>query len=307
MKVRSFRGLKRPRGNNRRSLWHFTLKGEAGKLPRRALTVVGAVLALVLFAYSLRAEPVLMNSAEIATIWDNGVLRVGVRTDMPKLAENGEGFEVALAKLLAARIMSASGDKNAAKSVELVEVNPMNVSAKLTDGSIDAAICLMPRGVYSGFAYSRAYCAEDIYFLTRPGEENKAIKGIKIGCIQSASNTDLYVPSGATYNALLSYIEAHPDDGLSAKDSIVAYAAYGDLLDALSSGQVDVVALPSLLAEKYAAAYSFGISPTRAGALSYAVACLAEESAIASVADMMLAEMEEDGTLDALRAQYGLG
>jgi len=79
------------------------------------------------------------------------------------------------------------------------------------------------------------------------------------------------------------------------------------LLDALSSGQVDVVALPSLLAEKYAAAYSFGVSPTRAGALSYAVACLAEESAIASVADMMLAEMEEDGTLDALRAQYGLG
>ena len=69
------------------------LKGEQGKKLRRALIIAGAAAAVILLALLLRPEPVLMNSAEIANIWNKGVLRVGLRYDVPGLAENGTGLE----------------------------------------------------------------------------------------------------------------------------------------------------------------------------------------------------------------------
>lgn len=313
MKVRMFRGYKRPKTKKKQGRSLITFRGEEGKTPRKVLAVIVCVLVLALLARSLRAEPVLMNSAEIATVWDNGLLRVGVRDDMPGMAENGEGLEVELAKLLAEKIMNADPDRSGSDTVELVPVNAMNVGIYLTDGTIDVAICMMPESANSAYAYSRAYYTDKIYFLTRPGEKDIPIKNIQIGCIQSASSTSLYVPSGAVYNALVAYIEAHPDDGLttttasgSEKKNITVYASYEDLFRGLADGEVDAVALNALTAEKYAADYSFDISPTQAGSLGYAVACLSEQSALASVADILLADMEQDGSLDALKIKYGL-
>lgn len=51
-----------------------------------------------------------MNSAEIANVWNNGVLRVGLRNDVPGLAEDGTGLEWEIAQALAERIMSNSDD-----------------------------------------------------------------------------------------------------------------------------------------------------------------------------------------------------
>jgi ABC-type amino acid transport substrate-binding protein len=223
----------------------------------------------------------------------------------------GPGAE--LAALLADKIMSASPGWNGTTAVELVPVTPMDVSAKLSDGSIDVAICLMPAGVSETYAYSRAYYTDVVYFLTLPDEENRAIKNIQIGCIQNASSTSLYVPSGAVYNVLTAYIDAHPDDGLATetdsetvKRNITVYASYEDLFKGLESGEVQAVAVSGLMARKYAADYSFAYSPTTAGSIDYAIACLAENAALASVADLMLADLEQDGTLEALKTKYGL-
>jgi putative glutamine transport system substrate-binding protein len=312
MKVRSFRGYTRPKGKIKRGHGLITFRGEDGKKPRRVLAVALGVLAVIVLAFLFRAEPVLMNSAEVATVWDHGVLRVGVRTDVPGMAENGEGYETELAALLADKIMSANPDWDGTTAVELVPVTPMDVSAKLSDGSIDVAICLMPAGVSDTCAYSRAYYTDAVYFLTLPGEESRAIKNIRIGCIQNASSTSLYVPSGAVYNVLTAYIDAHPDDGLATttesgtvKRNITVYASYEDLFKGLESGEVQAVVLNGLMLQKYAVQYSFGISPTKAGSIDYAVACLAENAALASVADLMLADMEQDGTLEAMKTKYG--
>ncbi len=147
-------GGRRPRDRKNRGLAILSFfKGDKGKVPRRiALGVAGLLLAAVI-GRSLRAEPVLMNSAEVATIWDHGALRVGLRTDIPGMCENGEGLEAELAALLAERILAASPNwKGDTIPLEEVEVNSMTVAAKLTDGSIDAAICLMPVGVNSNYA-----------------------------------------------------------------------------------------------------------------------------------------------------------
>lgn len=312
MKVRSLRGYRRPKENIKRGRGLFTLRGDEGKLLRRILVIAASVLLIVVLAFSLRADPVLMNSAEIATVWDHGVLRVGVRTDMPKMGQDGAGLEVELAMLLARKIMEADKDYIGTNPVELVTVNAMGVAAKLSDGTIDAAICMMPKGVSETYAYSRAYYTDEILLITRAGEQGITIKNITVGCIQNASSASLYVPSGAVYNALVAYIDAHPEDGLSSitengsTRNIVAYASYEDLFKGLADGEVDVVAVSALTAEKYAASHSFGVSPVKIGSIDYAVVSLAEQSAIAAVADIMLADMEQEGSLAALKEKYGL-
>lgn len=313
MKVRMLQGFRRPKENIKRGRSLFTLRGEEGKRPRRVVAVAAGVVLLAVLAFSLRADPVLMNSAEIATIWDHGVLRVGVRADVPGMGQDGAGLEIELAALLARKIMEADRRYIGTNPLELVEVSAMNVAAKLSDGAIDAAICLMPKGANAAYAYSRAYYADEILLLTRPGETNVKIENIDIGCIQNASSTSLYVPSGAVYNALAAYIDAHPQDRLTTVSAagtssrrIVAYASYEDLFKGLAGGEVDAAALCALTAEKYEASYSFGVSPVRIGSLEYAVVSLAEQSAVAALADIMLAGMEQDGSLAALKEKYGL-
>ena len=113
------------------------LKGEQGKKLRRALIIAGAAAAVILLALLLRPEPVLMNSAEIANVWNNGVLRVGLRNDVPGLAEDGTGLEWEIAQALAERIMSNSDDYTGdIPALEAVEVTSMSVGAKLRDGKV---------------------------------------------------------------------------------------------------------------------------------------------------------------------------
>ncbi len=305
MKVKLLSGYRRLKERNKRGRRLIPLRGEAGKPVRRALAGIAGGIALVVLLLSFRAEPVLMNSAEIATVWDKGVLRVGVRTDVPGMATQEGGLEVELAELLAQKIMAASDHWAGGPAVELVPVNAMNVTAKLTGGEIDAAISLMPRGAYASYAYSRAYYKDPVLFLTRVGEENITIKYAKLGCLQNASSSSLYVPSGAAFNVLSAYIEAHADDGLALKD-VMRYASYEALFAGLMRAEVDAVVLPKLMADKYAQEYSFGVSPVAVGEINYAVACLSEASAIASIADVMLADMERDGSLEAIKQTYGL-
>ncbi len=267
------------------------LKGEQGKKLRRALIIAGVVLAVVLMVVLLQPEPVLMNSAEIATVWNNGALRVGLRTDVPGLSENGEGLEWEIAEALAERIMSYSDDYTGdTLALEAVEVTSMSVGAKLKDGSIDAAICLMPMDANSSYAYSRSYYDDPCYILVLPGHEDDDLSKLTVGCIQSASSSSLYVPSGATRDLLFDYYEAREDSGYSTKN-ITGYASYTDLLDALIKGNVDAIAINELMLNKYGEGYTYSKHSADIGTLHYAVATLSDNSAIATVADMMLSEM----------------
>lgn len=301
------RGVTRPAEKKKHGKRLFTLRGEKGKRPRRVLVVVAVVALLIVMTQLLRAEPMALSTAEIATIWDNGVLRVGIRSDVPGMGEDGAGLEAELAALLAERIMGADADRSSGTAVELVDVTSMNVAVKLTDGDIDAAICLMPKDAFSGYSYSSSYYTDPIYFIAKEGGEDvKITKTTVIGYIQSASSTSLYVPTGCMYNALSSYIEARKDDGFTMSGNTAKFASYDELFRALDSGRADVIVLTGIMAAKYEDQYSFSVCGEQLGTVDYAVACLSDNSAVAAVADMMLSEMRADGTLDALKQKYGL-
>lgn len=291
MKIRSFFGGGRRHARKKHARPIIMLKGEQGKKLRRALIVAGAVLAVVLIALLLRPEPVLMNSTEVANVWDNGALRVGLRNDVPGLAENGEGLEWEIAGALAERILSYSPNASAdIIPLEGIEVTSMSVGAKLKDGSIDAAICLMPMDANSAYAYSRSYYDDPCFILVKPGHENDDLSTLKVGCIQSASSSSLYVPSGATRNLLFNYYSAREENGYDT-DNITGYASYADLFAALDKGSVDAIAINELMLNKYGGGHEYSFHSADIGTLHYAVATLAANSAIATLADMLLAEM----------------
>ena len=279
MKIRSFFSGRNRRIRKKHTRPVIMLKGEQGKKLRRALIIAGAAAAVILLALLLRPEPVLMNSAEIANVWNNGVLRVGLRNDVPGLAENGTGLEWEIAQTLAERIMSNSDDYTGdMPALEAVEVTSMSVGAKLRGGANAA------------YAYSRAYYDDPCYILVKPGNENADMSKLKVGCIQSASCSNLYVPSGATRNLLFSYYSDYKDSGYDTA-SITGYASYTDLFDALDKGQVDAIAINELMLNKYGEGRAYAKHTADIGTLHYAVATLSANSAIATVADMMLSEM----------------
>lgn len=266
-------------------------RGEKGKTLRRTLTIAGVIAAIIIIALLLRPEPVLMNSAEIATVWDHGVLRVGLRNDVPGLAESSHGLEWDIAETLAERILSHSSDYTGdTLPLEVVEVTSMTVGAKLSDGSIDAAICLMPKGANSSYAYSRAYYTDPCFILVKPGHEGDDLSKLKVGCIQSASTSILYVPSGAVRDKLFSYYKENKDNGYDTKN-VTGYAAYTELFDAFDAGRIDAVAINELMLNKYANGLTYAKHKAEIGSLEYAVATLSSNSAIATVADMVLADM----------------
>ena len=75
------RKLRRVQLNFRRM--NFTLIGDEGKPWRRAIAIAAGVLLLLVALIFGRAETQLMSSAEVKTVQERGVLRIGVIPDMP--------------------------------------------------------------------------------------------------------------------------------------------------------------------------------------------------------------------------------
>lgn len=270
---------------------------------RRA--IIGAAIALaVLIIFLLgRVEPNAMNSAEVQTLQARGVLMVGVRSDMPRMGKDGEGLEYELGYELAKRILPEIPEGN---SVRYVELNAMDADAKLAEGQIDIAIAMMPAGAKSSqYAYSRPYYEDPCYFITSADTERLVLKNVNAGCVQNT-------PCDTMLDAYIAEKEF-------ANITKVKYASYPDLIEAVMYDRVDVALLPELYIERYKnetalnpaslipyKLYDFRVSTVTPGSVKYAVCCPVDVPALATLADVMIKEMTEDGTLKQMYEKYGL-
>ena len=307
MKLRFFRHTPyRPRRETpsaRRLFARFTLTGDEGRLFRRILVGAGAALLLLILFLLGRVEPNAMSTAEIQTLQARGVLKVGVREDMPGMGKDGGGLEYALGDALARRILP---DIPAGNSVRYVEVTAMNVDAKLAEGQIDAALSMMPVNAKSAqYVYSRPYYEDPCYFITASDTERLVLQNVSAGCVQNTPGAAL----------LDSYIEGKAFAGITK----LSYASYPDMIEAVMRKRVDVALMPELYIRRYLnetalnpaslipyKLYKFRVSGISPGSVSYAVACPADMPALATLSDLMIKEMIEDGSLRALYEEYGL-
>ncbi len=268
----------------------YFFKGDKGK--RRAKIVVWCAVVLAAIALAVlvfNPEPMLLETAEIKSIENRGVLRVGVRTDMPGLGFEGEGLEVELANGLVSYILPGW---DLSSAIELVPVTAKTVTAKLDDGSIDVAICMMRQGGYSSCVYSGTYYVDPVWLAIKAGEESLSIDGISIG----------YVKGTPGETALKSYADANPDKGISKS----VFASYPDMLAALDKGVVDGISLTGTHYIKYREEHHLNIQGTMLGTVNYAIASSTDSPALVQIADMMLYDMMESGELDSMIERHGL-
>lgn|GEM_PF-1662516 len=270
-------------------------------LDGRELLVLGAaaivVLAIVL-ALLLQPAPDPFETAEIAAILDRGVLRAGVREDVPSFGfadadGNRLGLEVDLASLLAARIFGTP-------EVEFTAVNFNTMPAKLRRAQLDCCVALAQTGMSTSLVYSEPYYTDAVAIMVRldsPYEQPADLAGRTIGCINRDGSNMRY----AARNALYAFAEQQ-----SPKCTVVEYASSADMMADLASGELDGVCMEYALLFSFFSAEAHRILPQAIGTISYSIAFQPGSEALVRVANDMIANMRADGSLDALLAKWSL-
>ncbi|MDO5110809.1 MAG: transporter substrate-binding domain-containing protein [Clostridia bacterium] len=292
----------RPKRPGEKRKLSFTLTGQEGKPWRIALMGAAALLLVLLIVALSRVEPNALGSAEVRTIQDRGVLRVGVRDDIPGMGFAQTGLEAELGDILAQRLLP---DIPAGNSVKYVTVDSMTIGPKIAQGAIDVAIAMMPQGAQPKFLYSQPYYSDPCYFITSVTTQRLVLQGIRAGCVQNTPSATL----------LESYVAARP----SANITIVKYASYPDMIEAVMESNVEVAVMTQLYIEKYQAEtdvnpdtlvpfmpYIFRASAVSPGTVNYCIACPTDTPALITVADLVLDELQQSGQLQSMYTKYGL-
>ena len=278
----------------------ITFVGDDGRLWRGVAVVAGIVLFLVILIVISRPEPQLMASAEIQSVEARGILRVGVREGMIGLSSDGDGLEVALARALADRMLP---DISGESAVKLVTVTSATAGARLDDATVDVVFALLEKDASPQYLYSDAYYTDTARFVMPEGKGSDPLYNITVGCLQPTAwmtSSDKLPSAGQTL--LDAYVTAHPSDGIKTR----TFASYDDMLLALQSGEIGAAVMTDLYLQKYSEGYAFSVSPTPLGSVDYAMACTTDCPAFVELFNLLLSEMNADGSLAALYAQYGL-
>lgn len=293
---------------------HPTLKGREGRFWRAGLIAVVLIALVILSLKLFKPETQLMGSVEIKRIESKGMLSVGVRDDMPGFCMDGEGLEAQIAMLLAKRILPDSEDP-----LKLTVCSSRSVSAKLSDGSIDVAIALQPRG--SGYSYSYPYYTDNVYLVTLTANNSqKEPSELRIGYIPETS-------AGSAFSSYVSKVTAveeqklldklmrkprpTPDPETAVTIDSVKYGSYDELIAALKRGDIDSAAMAGAHIYKYFIVMAeetdigeFYLCDTVVGTLDYCVIASSEEPALTQLADMLIYEIQENGLLGELINKY---
>ncbi len=253
------------------------------------LIIGGAVLALVivLFIVSLAPGPRLLNTAELASIRNRGVLRVGVLEDMPGFSQNGDGLDVELARRLAQRVFE-NGDIGTV--LELRTITARSAFAHLSGGDVDIVFAQLTADSNSAYSYSVPYYRDSCVLVTLRANANADLTGARIGAIKNSPSRQ----------CITNYFADNAAD-----ISVVSYSSYPDMLNALKNGAILAAAMPQAYARGYVGS-TYSMHAQKIGSIPYVAAAYSENSAIAELLSLIVDELQADGTLDALYAQYGL-
>lgn len=272
---------------------NFTLIGDEGRPWRRAIAFGASLLAVIILLLVGGTETQLMATPEVKTIEERGVLRVGIRRDMPGL--NGDdGLEQALARRIAERILPETDLEN---SLQLVEVSTMTSSTKLDDGTVDMVIAMMSPSMAPSYYYSSSYYSDECILAVMSGTSSFALKNFTIGLIQD--------------NALRNSAEDALVDAFVAENTSFvitkrAYPSYDDLITGLMKGEVGGVALTRLHFDQLKTQYDIVPTSLSFGTVDYCVMTASDNSILADIAGMVINDLWESGEMYELHAKYGL-
>ncbi|CCQ95701.1 Major cell-binding factor [[Clostridium] ultunense Esp] len=233
--------------------------------------------------------------ADVKAIQDRGVLKVGVKADVPKFGykdpktDQIDGFEVDIARAIAKKIL---GDPN---KVELQAVTAKTRGPLLDNGDVDivAATFTITEERKKSYNFSDPYYTDSVGLMVK---KDSGITGLKdlngktIGVAQSAT-TKKAIQEAA--------------DKLGIKVNFLEFATYPEINTALESGRVDSFSVDRSILAGYLND-SKVILDDKFSPQDYGVASKKGNDGLAKVVNDTIRELKDSGELDKLIQKWGL-
>ncbi len=240
-------------------------------------------------------EPAAELPADVQAILDSGVLRVGVKSDVPNFglqdAATGEfeGMEIDLAYALAERIGLTAED------VTFEPVTAKTRGPLLDNGQLDVIIAtftIKPERLEQ-WNFSQPYYQDEVGLLVKKdsGIEGLAdLDGKTVGVAQGATTRDAVQAEADAAGITVNFLE---------------FATYPEINAALESGRVDAFSVDKSILSGYVTDDSV-ILPDGFSPQDYGIASKLGTDGLTEFINDMLDEMEANGEMDALLEKWGL-
>ena len=233
---------------------------------------------------------------DIKAIKDRGILKVGVKVDVPKFGYKDpktgkiDGFEIDLAKALAKKIL---GDEN---KIELQGVVAKTRGPLLDNGDLDTVIATFTITEER----KNSYNFTDPYYTDGVGLMVKKSSGLK--SLKDMNGKRIGVPQSATARKAL---QAEVDKIPGMKVSFLEFGTYAEVKTALDAGRIDVYSIDVAILMGYMDD-SVEILSDRYAPLLYGAATKKNNTALAKLINDTFADMKKSGEMDKLLSKWGL-
>lgn len=245
---------------------------------------------------STPAKPAAGGEApEIKAIKDRGVLKVGVKVDVPKFGfkdpQTGkvDGMEIDLARNLAKKIL---GDEN---KIDVQAVTAKTRGPLLDNGEIDLVIATftITEERKQSYNFSDPYFSDGVALMVKKNagiQSLKDLNGKKIGVAQSATSKKALVDEVGKQGLKVQFLE---------------FGTYPEIKTALDSGRIDCFSVDAAILFGYLDD-STVILPERYSPQEYGIASKKANTGLAKLANDTISEMKSSGELDKLIQKWGL-
>ncbi|MDR0388725.1 MAG: transporter substrate-binding domain-containing protein [Spirochaetaceae bacterium] len=225
----------------------------------------------------------------------NGVLKVGVKSDVPKFGllntstNQYEGMEIELAELIAKDILGEGG------KVEFTAVTAKTRGPLIDNGELDLIVATytITEERKLSYNFSTPYYTDAVGMLVKRASGIASVADLNnktIGVAQSATSRDAISAAASAAGAQVSFLE---------------FATYPEIKAALDSGRVDVFSVDGSILAGYLDATTT-ILPDRFSPQEYGAASKLSNKDLADHVDGLIQKWLSDGTIDNLIKKYAL-
>ena len=233
--------------------------------------------------------------ADVKAIKDRGVLKVGVKVDVPKFGYKDpqtnkiDGFEIDLAREMAKKIV---GDPT---KLELTAVTAKTRGPLLDSGDVDMDISTftITDERKKSYNFSDPYFTDGVGLLVKKAAGYKSLKdlnGKKIGVAQSATSKQAVEQEAARVGVKVTFQE---------------FATYPEIKAALDSGRVDAFSVDRSILYGYVDD-STVVLDDKFSPQDYGIATKKGNDGLAKVVNDTVNELKKSGEIDKLIQKWGL-
>jgi len=235
------------------------------------------------------------DNLDLKAIKDRGVLKVGVKVDVPKFGfkdpQSGkiDGMEIDLARNLAKQIV---GD---ASKVEFTPVTAKTRGPLLDNGDVDFVIATftITEERKQSYNFSDPYFTDGVALMVKKSAGYQSLNdlnGKKIGVAQSATSKKALQEAAEKAGLKITFLE---------------FGTYPEIKTALDSGRIDCFSVDAAILFGYLDD-STVILADRFAPQMYGAASKKSNTALAKVANDTIGEMKKSGDMDKLIQKWGL-